>query len=315
VTGARSAPVTVTAGEADARGLVFDLDTFAIHDGPGIRMTVYFKGCPLSCAWCHSPESKGAEPEVVFVADRCVLCGECVVVCPEGAHELRGGQHVFRRESCRACGACAEACPKEALVLKGEVVCASEMVERAVRMKPFFSHSGGGVTLTGGEVTAQPAFAEALLRGCRAEGIHTAIETSGACSWAVLDRLLPHTDLVLYDIKLMDDAAHRRWVGASNQATLENAARLARARDAVHVRVPLIPGITDTEENLMAIFSFCRGVGLRDVALLPYNEAAGAKYEWLGLPYSLEGTRQSDEALARLATLGEGYGLRVEVEG
>ena len=169
------------------------------------------------------------------------------------------------------------------------------------------------MTLTGGEVTSQPDFAAAMLRGCRTLGIHTAIETCGACHWPRLARLLPYTDLVLYDLKLMDDAAHRRWVGASNRQILRNAARLARDGHNVQVRVALIPGITDSEENLRAVFSFMRDVGLRSVELLPYNPSAGAKYEWLGLSYEIVGEPQSRERLASLVAMAHQAGMEAAV--
>jgi len=292
-------------------GQVFDLDTFAIHDGPGIRLTVYLKGCPLSCAWCHSPESQSAERQLVIARDRCVYCGACVSACSQGAHQVTEGTHSIDRAACRACGGCAEACPQGALAIKGYAITAGQVIERALRMKPFFHFSGGGVTLTGGEVTLQPDFAEAVLRGCRSARIHTAMETSGACSWATLERLLAHTDLLLYDIKLMDDAAHRRWVNASNRIILENARRLAGYE--VQVRVPLIPDITDTDENVRAIYAFMAEVGLRRVALLPYNEASAAKYEWLDLPFAVPGARQSPEQLAQLLSFGEQLGLEVSL--
>jgi pyruvate formate lyase activating enzyme len=292
-------------------GQVFDLDTFAIHDGPGIRLTVYLKGCPLSCAWCHSPESQSPERQLVIVRDRCAYCGACADACPQGGHHVAEGVHTINRTVCRACGQCVDACPQGALSIKGYTITAGEVIERAIRMKSFFHYSGGGVTLTGGEVTLQADFAEAVLRGCRAEGIHTAMETSGACTWATLERLLAHTDLLLYDIKLIDDAAHRRWVSASNRAILENARRLAGYN--VQVRVPLIPDITDTEENLRAIYAFMVEVGLRRVAILPYNEATAAKYEWLDLPFAVPGARQSPEQLAHLLSLGEQVGLEVSL--
>jgi pyruvate formate lyase activating enzyme len=292
-------------------GQVFDLDTFAIHDGPGIRLTVYLKGCPLSCAWCHSPESQSAERQLVIVRDRCAYCGACVDACSQGVHHVAEGTHNIDRPRCRACGHCVEACPQGALAIKGYTITAGEVIERAVRMKSFFRYSGGGVTLTGGEVTLQPDFAEAVLRGCQAEGIHTAMETSGACAWATLERLLAHTDLLLYDIKLMDDTAHRRWVNASNHPVLENARRLGGY--SVQVRVPLIPDITDTEENVRAIYAFMVEVGLWRVALLPYNEASAAKYEWLDLPFAVPGARQSPEYLGHLLSLGEQTGLDVSL--
>jgi pyruvate formate lyase activating enzyme len=179
-------------------------------------------------------------------------------------------------------------------------------------MKPFFEPSGGGITLTGGEVTGQVEFAAAVLRGCRNEGIHTAIETCGASSWPRLQALVDLCDLVLYDIKLIDDDQHRRWTGVSNQAILANARRLRGYN--VQVRVPLIPGITDTEQNLAGIYAFMRQAGLRRVALLPYNPSAGAKYEWLDRAYELEGEPQDQDCLQRLATLGRDEGLVVATD-
>jgi len=178
-------------------------------------------------------------------------------------------------------------------------------------MKPFFDYSGGGVTLTGGEVTCQLDFSKAVLAGCKARGIHTAIETNGACPWDDLQQLLPHCDLVLYDLKLIDDAEHCRWTGASNRQVLENAAKLGSSN--VQVRVPLIPGITDTDVNLTAIFDFMQRVGLRRVALLPYNASAAAKYEWLDLPFEIEAEAQSQERLHSILAMARAAGLEAEV--
>ncbi|MDH7569415.1 MAG: glycyl-radical enzyme activating protein [Armatimonadota bacterium] len=292
-------------------GLVFDVDTFAVHDGPGIRMAVYFKGCPLSCRWCHSPESRRSAPELIRVPERCRRCGACVAACPRGVHQVDASGHRIDRQRCAACGACVDCCPYGALAIKGFWVEHEVLVRRAERLRPFFNHSGGGVTLTGGEVTRQPEFAAALLAGCQQRGIHTAIETSGACRWETLERLLEHTDLVLYDLKLMDDARHRQWVGISNRQILQNARRLAGRN--VQVRIPLIPGITDTEENLNAIFSFMARAGLASAALLPYNAAAGAKYEWLDEPYPIAGDTQTPDQLARLAALGTRAGIAVSI--
>jgi pyruvate formate lyase activating enzyme len=216
------------------------------------------------------------------------------------------------RESCVVCGACVEQCPTGALSIKGDWMAAADIIERATHYKPFFRHSGGGVTLTGGEVTMQADFSAAILAGCQAAGIHTAIETCGACSWDRLARLLAHTDLVLYDLKLIDEAAHRRWTRVSNRQILDNARRLGDR--GVQIRVPLIPGITDTEENLRGIFAFMRGVGLGRVALLPYNPAAGAKYEWLGESFEIEGKPQTDQMLETFVDWGRSEGLDVSID-
>lgn len=296
----------------DTEGLIFDLDTFALHDGPGIRLAVYLKGCQLACKWCHSPESIRPEPELIFLRHRCRLCGACAQLCPQSVHSIADGKHALARDKCLACGRCVEACAAGALAIKGYRVSATEIVERAARMKPFFDHSGGGVTLTGGEVTRQVEFAEAVLKGCRERGIHTAIETNGASPWERLQRLLPHSDLILYDLKLIDDAQHRRWTGASNRLVLENAARL-KGRN-VQVRVPLIPGITDTDDNLRGIFAFMRSAGLSSVGLLPFNPSTAAKYEWLCLPCEIEGEPQGPQRLQQMLGLASEADLEAAVD-
>ncbi|HET7769412.1 MAG TPA: glycyl-radical enzyme activating protein [Chloroflexota bacterium] len=325
-------------------GLVFDVDRFAIHDGPGIRTTVFLKGCPLRCWWCHSPESQSNRIQLLYLRGRCSGCGDCVEVCPAGA--LRRGTtpvgeaallRARRRADaavddglpssvevdwtlCTQCGACAEACSPGALVMCGTWRAVDHVFAEIERDRAFFERSGGGVTLTGGEVTQQGGFARALLDRCRAAKIHTAVETCGLTPWRVLERLAEVTDLFLYDVKHMDDALHRRYTGASNAGILSNLRQLASGRakggHEVIVRVPCIPGVNDDEANIAATAAFTREVGLDTIHLLPYNASAAAKYAWIGQDYALEGAEtQSREQMERLAAACEREGLQVQIGG
>jgi pyruvate formate lyase activating enzyme len=266
----------------DISGVVFNIQRYSIHDGPGIRTTVFLKGCPLSCLWCQNPESQSREPEIMINRNLCTVCGHCVSECENGAISLLKECSVTDRMKCLCCGRCVEVCPNEARKLTGTEMTVGEVVKEVMKDLDFYESSGGGVTLSGGEATFQPEFALAILRACKNSGMHTAIETCGYTSWEVLDRFLECTDLVLFDIKHMDDAVHKEGTGISNEKILENAAKMAKVKSML-VRVPLIPGYNDSEQAVRQIAVFVASLPNNvEVDLLAYNPLGEGKYESLG---------------------------------
>ncbi|MHB1345182.1 MAG: glycyl-radical enzyme activating protein [Thermoleophilia bacterium] len=312
-------PRTPPTTGADSVGVVFDIQHFSIHDGPGIRTTVFLKGCPLACVWCQNPESQAWAPEIMFHADRCVGCGRCVEVCPNGAIEVIEGRARTDRSACADASLCVEACPHDARTLVGNTMRARDVVERVAADSMFYERSGGGVTLSGGEPLAQPGFAEAILRLCKEAGLHTAVDTCGHAEWATVRSVLRHADLVLYDLKHMDPEEHRKLTGASNSVILANARRIRQELGLpVLARVPLIPGYNDSTANLEATARFIAGVLGMDtpVHLHPYHRFGEGKYE------GLERTTQrplleqlTDDQTQAAAAVLERYGLRVAIGG
>ncbi len=241
-------------------GTVFNIQRFSTHDGPGIRTTVFLKGCPLACPWCHNPESRAPELEIAFNEGRCIHCGACVRSCKAGAVE--------NRLLCVLCGECVDACPTGAREIVGRVYTVDELLAEVERDRDFYQDSGGGVTFSGGEPLMQPTFLASALAACKARELHTTVDTTGFAPNATLRDVARHTDLFLYDLKLMDTERHRAYTGASNELILDNLRTLAELGSEVVIRIPLIPGITDTEENLTAIGDFVHSLGLGRVSLV-----------------------------------------------
>jgi pyruvate formate lyase activating enzyme len=296
-------------------GLVFDVKHFAVHDGPGIRTTVFLKGCPLRCSWCHSPESQSSGVEIAFYPALCIGCGACVEACPTGTQTKEPGE--LRRELCSGCGGCAEACYSGALVKFGDLVTVEEILQEAEKDRALYEASGGGVTLSGGEPTAQPVFASGLLKALKEAGYHTALDTCGHVPWETLEGILNHVDLVLYDVKHMDPGTHRELTGAANGLILSNLRRLVQLDLKIIVRVPVIPGYNDSVKNVEAMARFLGGLkSVEAVELLPYHNLGVPKYEVLGREYALHNLQPPTmDALETIRGLIEAEGLKVVIEG
>jgi pyruvate formate lyase activating enzyme len=266
-----------------ATGLIFDLKRFSIHDGPGIRSTVFLKGCPLTCQWCHNTESQSFLPELIFRPERCLACGECAEVCPHGNISFEDGIMLQNKEDCQVCGICGSVCYPGARELIGREVTAQEVVEELLRDGVFYEQSGGGVTFSGGEPLSQPEFLEECLRLSKEAGLTTALDTCGSSPWKNLERQLPYLDLILYDLKILDDISHEKYTGVSNQTILDNFQRLLKKDLEIIVRRPVIPGVNDSSAEIKQLGTFLDGANRRvKIDVLPYHALSLNKYTRLG---------------------------------
>jgi pyruvate formate lyase activating enzyme len=303
------------------RGWIFNIQKYSVHDGPGIRTTVFLKGCPLACAWCHNPESISPKPQIILLENRCLVCGECRKACPLAAANapeippLAGetGALPARNGACTLCGACVEACPAEARQMAGQSATVDEIMKMILQDRIFYEESGGGVTFSGGEPLMQPWFLQALLGTCRAHDLHTAVDTSGMAARDHLRRIVPLTDLFLFDLKFTDDALHRKYCGVSNSLILENLQWLAKEHSNLWLRLPVIPGINDGDDQMEAVARLAEILpGVRQIDLLPYHKTGIRKFQQVGLPYSLDHiTEPSAEQMERARCTLRAFGIVV----
>lgn len=300
---------------------VFNIQSYCIHDGPGIRTTVFLKGCPLRCLWCANPESNAAVPELMTYASKCTGCGRCVGVCPQGAIAVAPYEEKYvaltDRDKCVNCGACIAACPNGAREIAGKTMTVSEVLAVVKKDKLFYDGSGGGMTVSGGEALAHPEFSANLLAAARAEGIHTAIETSCFAPRETIDLVFAHVALALLDVKHMDSAAHRRLTGVPNERILDN---IRHIHDDLHVpvilRVPTVPGYNDSAENIGRVAAFAASMGADvSVNLLPYHRLGDSKSESLGRPRDLGIEVPSAEHMEALKAHVESFGVKAKIGG
>lgn len=298
------------------KGAIFNIQRYSVQDGPGVRTTVFVKGCPLRCLWCSNPESQKQQPQVSHRNSLCDRCGRCVEACPRDAITIHSGGIRIHRGKCDNCGLCVPACYPGALELLGREVSEEETLAEARKDALFYRNSGGGVTVSGGEPLAQPEFVAGFLRRCQEFGLHTTIDTCGYADSKALQLVLEHVDLVLYDIKHMEDETHRRATGVSNKRILANALAVASAGVSMIMRLPLISGINDSEENVRRTARFAQELGVRRLDLLPYHRFGTSKYTNLDRRYRLDGmATPPDDVVQHLKAMLESMGLECQVGG
>jgi pyruvate formate lyase activating enzyme len=300
------------------QSLIFDIKRYAINDGPGIRVVVFFKGCNLHCAWCHNPESISHKVEKMYAPAKCIKCGTCVDACPENAITLTPDGIVTAAELCKLCGKCAGVCPTKAIEMSGKSMTVNEIMEVIEKERIFFDQSGGGVTFSGGEPLVHTKMLIELLDECGKRGIHRAVDTAGNVNTETLLEVARRTDLFLYDLKMMDSALHKKWIGAGNEKILHNLKALSKANSNIIIRIPLIGGLNDTTENIELTAKFIAELegDKKEVHLLPYHNIAQNKYSKLGKADHFEHLIEPDkQSLTRAIAMFKEFGITAGVGG
>lgn len=284
----------------DIKHIIFNIQRFSVNDGPGIRTTVFMKGCMLNCLWCHNPESKSSRPQLMLTSRLCIGCGECMTACEKGLHSFtEDGRHLIDRKSCALCGKCVEACVG-ALEMCGKEMTPGEIVKEVMKDKPFYENSGGGMTVSGGDPMFAPDFTLALFKEAKAQGLHTCIETSGFARWEKLEALIPYVDLFLWDVKETDSVRHREYTGVSNELILENLHKLDVAGAKTILRCPVIPGYNDRQEHFAAIADLANCLqNVQEINIEPYHPLGQSKSEAIGEEYALTGCNFPKEEIVK----------------
>lgn len=297
-------------------GIIFNIQKYSIHDGPGIRTTVFFKGCPLKCWWCHNPESQNLKHEIMFFEERCTVCGRCIKKCPEGAIKIN---HVFPeidKFKCTLCGKCTDFCPNNAREQVGKNITSDELIEEIAKDEVFYEESGGGATFSGGEPLAQADFLDDILTKCKDRGIHTAVDTSGYAPWKSFERIADKVDLFLYDIKLMDNKNHKKYIGVENTLIIENLKKLSSMGCNIYLRMPIIKGINDNREHIDNTIKLLSNVNVEQVNLLPYHKIGMDKYKRLRMNYKLSGMEKpSSEEMEKISQQFKRHGIKIKIGG
>jgi len=298
------------------KALIFNIQKFSVHDGPGIRTTIFFKGCPLTCQWCHNPESQSYQKEILIDSDRCSLCGRCEEHCSQQAIHKINGKVLYDKSKCNYCGSCMDYCYNNVREIAGQEYTVPELMIEIQKDKVFYEQSGGGVTLSGGEVMTQIDFVHELVQSCKAQGISVVIDTCGYAPRENFLRILREVDLFLYDIKIMESNKHQQYMGKDNSLILENLRLLSRNGAVIQLRLPLIEGINTNDEHIQMIINFISDLSIHSINLLPYHHMGKDKYKKLQLEYPLEEfSRPSEERLREIQTMFIQENYQVKIGG